>query len=301
MSRTRKKSSIKPRIKGRKTAKVYGSSNSGYGNNSNSQDYYAIKTRSISKAMTNEPEMYQGQVRRELEKEIKDKIKELEKIIKDGSNVKCQHPKLTNGDRHGPKFYQTFLKELRKDEKQFGFIVTGLSSFLVNKTDRPHYIVNNLLKNPYLKLKNGKNLVAVQKARCILDKMIHKSFTIRKNHNIITKDNYKKFVKHYSNKGNLHNKINIICNSRTRMGKRISILGKATNKFLTDSDINHLCELLNAEKMGNNVDELLKQQDEDLLQDIKNMNEGLKKEMEYNRHLLESREAKKREIQSADF
>ena len=39
------------------------------------------------------------------------------------------------------------------------------------------------------------------------------------------------------------------------MGRKKSIIGKATNKFVTDSDV-ALIELLKAEKMGNNVDEL---------------------------------------------
>ena len=110
---------------------------------------------------------------------------------------------------------------------------------------------------------------------------------------------YNEFVEHYGNKGDLHNKINIICNFRTSMGRKKYIIGKALNKRVTDLDVTHLYELLQAQQMGNNVYELLKKQDKDLLKDIKNMNEGLKKEREYNRHLLESRQAKKREFQSA--
>lgn len=85
------------------------------------------------------------------------------------------------------------------------------------------------------------------------------------------------------------------------MGRKKSIIGKTTNKFLTDSDINHLYELLKAEKLGNNVYKLLKQQDEDLLEEIKNINEGLKGERDFNKILLNAKHSKKKTYQSATF
>ena len=47
MPRKTRKINQKIAFKVKKSVKVHGSLNSGYGNNSNSQDYYAINTRGI--------------------------------------------------------------------------------------------------------------------------------------------------------------------------------------------------------------------------------------------------------------